>query len=245
FAAQQAALDGYDYVWVDTCRIDRTSSAELSEALNSMFQWYVRSECCYAYLADVHASTDFGKSCWFTRGWTLQELIAPAKVAFYSAEREFLGFKSDGFLFDVIHEASGIPIHQHAALIKFRAQDWTIAERMSWSSKRKTTQVEDIAYCLLGIFNVTMPLLYGEGERAFIRLQEEIMKTSEDHSLFAWTDHELMRGSFSGLLARSLAQFTHSDSLPRSIRTPSPDLFSGSKSRTPYSMTNLGLQIRL
>jgi hypothetical protein len=245
FCGKQAAKDGLQYFWVDTCCIDKTSSSELSEAINSMFNWYARSECCYAYLVDVHTVSDIERSRWFTRGWTLQELIAPTDVQFYSTRWTLLGRKSSILLENVLLEVLGIPKQRGHALIHYRAQDWTIAERMSWASKRVTKRVEDMAYCLLGIFEVNMPLLYGEGERAFIRLQEEIMKKSEDHSLFAWRDDGLMRGSFCGLLARSPTSFADSNLLPSRIWSPNSDLFHESTSQTPYSMTNQGIYIQL
>ena len=163
----------------DLCCIDKTSSAELSEAINSMYRWYQESGVCYAYLADVPPNA-FSKSRWFTRGWTLQELIAPSTVIFLDQKWQEIGTKSS--LQRVISEITGIPTD---ILLGGDLEDASIAQRMSWASKRETTRVEDAAYCLMGIFSIHMPMLYGEGERAFIRLQEEIMRVSDDHSLFA------------------------------------------------------------
>lgn len=191
---QQALRDGYDYVWIDTCCIDKSSSAELSEAINSMYQWYKQSQVCYAYLSDVkyapmavveQENSLFRRSRWFTRGWTLQELLAPREVRFYSADWTFMGTSKGDRTSKLLAAITGI---QEAHLSGEHLSRVNIAKRMSWASKRSTTRVEDMAYCLLGIFEVNMPLLYGEGERAFLRLQEEIMKSSEDRSIFAWVD---------------------------------------------------------
>ncbi|CZR67067.1 uncharacterized protein PAC_16966 [Phialocephala subalpina] len=209
-----AAADGFDYVWIDTCCIDKTSSAELSEALNSMYRWYQEAEECYAYLADVpHNSVnrvtgvtgpEFQKSRWFTRGWTLQELIAPLSVIFLDDEWQEFGTKSN--LQRDISEITGIP---GSFLLGDDLRHASVAQRMSWASKRETTRTEDLAYCLMGLFGIYMPMLYGEGERAFIRLQEEIMRVSDDHSLFAWRSTE----DHGGILANSPAAFANSGNI--------------------------------
>ena len=200
----RAAADGFDYVWIDACCIDKTSSAELSEAINSMYRWYQETGVCYAYLADVPPNAvddEFAKSRWFTRGWTLQELIAPSTVIFLDQKWQKMGTKSSWQR--IISEITGIPAN---ILLGGDLEHASVAQKMSWASKRKTTRVEDIAYCLMGIFGINMPMLYGEGERAFIRLQEEIIKVSDDHSLFAWESPKY----HSGLLATSPAAFAKS-----------------------------------
>ena len=207
----KATVDGYDYVWIDTCCIDTTSSAELSEAINSMYRWYQESGVCYAYLADVMSKgakgvnrpniSELSKSKWFTRGWTLQELLAPSTVIFLDQEWQEMGTKSS--LQSVISEITGIPTN---VLQGGDLESTSIAQRMSWASKRETRRVEDLAYCLMGIFGINMHMLYGEGKRAFTRLQEEIMKVSDDHSLFAWKSFE----NPGGLLAVSPAAFVNS-----------------------------------
>ncbi|KAH5618961.1 hypothetical protein HBI68_252080 [Parastagonospora nodorum] len=170
-----------EYVWVDTCCIDKKSSAELSEAINSMYTFYSRAKTCYVYLHDVVAVEDFEQSSWFTRGWTLQELLAPSKMHFFNHKWEPIGSK--GKLAPRIERITGIP---GKALRNFNPNGYCIADKLSWSAKRQTTREEDCAYCLLGVFQINMPLLYGEGARAFQRLQEEIMKTSTDMSIFLW-----------------------------------------------------------
>ncbi|KAE9375872.1 HET-domain-containing protein, partial [Stipitochalara longipes BDJ] len=174
-ACSVATAEGFDYIWVDTCCIDKTSSAELSEALNSMFRWYEEAEECYAYLADVQPNSvdrvtgitgpDFRESRWFTRGWTLQELIAPLSVRFLDKEWQEIGTKAD--LQQDISDITGIP---GSFLLGDELRHASVAQRMSWASKRETTRIEDLAYCLMGLFGIYMPMLYGEGERAFIRL---------------------------------------------------------------------------
>ncbi|KAH8649425.1 heterokaryon incompatibility protein-domain-containing protein [Tricladium varicosporioides] len=206
-----AAAHGFDYVWIDTCCIDKTSSAELSEAINSMYYWYQDSIVCYVYLADVPHSTvdyhtgvidpEFSASRWFTRGWTLQELIAPQTVIFLDQEWQEIGSKAS--LQQIISKATGIPTD---ILLGGDLEGASVAQKMSWAAKRETTRVEDLAYCLMGIFGINMPLLYGERERAFTRLQEEIIKVSDDYSLFAWKSSD----ENSCLLAPSPAAFVDS-----------------------------------
>ena len=184
---------GYKWIWNDTCCIDKRSSAELSEAVNSMYRYYALAAVCLAYLVDVQASpsadpTDpntaaFRDSQWHKRGWTLQELIAPFTVVFLSSSWTPLGTK--GGLIDLLESTTGIPAsvlnHEPGAMGRL-----TAAQRLSWMANRTTTRVEDRAYCLLGILGINMTTLYGEGDRAFLRLQEKIMKTSVDTSIFAW-----------------------------------------------------------
>lgn len=186
-ACALAARQGYDYIWIDTCCIDKTSSAELSEAINSMFNWYQRSGVCYAYICDVQNSTEIAGSRWFTRGWTLQELVAPYDVVFYSATWEYMGKKRDTGFISLISAASKVeePVLSHA----FNYSEVSVARKMYWASHRTTTRLEDQAYCLMGLFQVNMPLLYGEGEAAFMRLQQEIIKVSNDLSILAWYGH--------------------------------------------------------
>ena len=233
-----AAADGYEYVWIDTCCIDKTSSAELTEAINSMYRWYQEAQICYAYLADVridnHSPTRtigwkaLAKSRWFTRGWTLQELLAPKHVVFYDQNWQEFGTKSSltvkisfvtGIRWDFIHDISGA----------------SVAQKMSWASKRQTRRVEDMAYSLMGIFDVNMPLLYGEGRKAFTRLQHEIVKISNDESLFAWTDGDLVE---SGLFAQSPKAFAESREVVQ-LHSDHRDYIY----RAPYTVTNRGLAI--
>ncbi|RPD57985.1 hypothetical protein L226DRAFT_616177 [Lentinus tigrinus ALCF2SS1-7] len=187
-----AEAHGYEWAWMDICCIDKTSSSELSEAINSMYRYYALAEVCYAYLFDVpagevkmrspRAPTAFVDSKWHTRGWTLQELLAPSTVLFLSQEWTTLGTKAS--LAEVLWSITRIP--QDVLRGERRPGDCSIAQRMSWAAMRQTTRLEDEAYCLMGIFDINMPTLYGEGRKAFRRLQEEIMKTSVDSSLFAW-----------------------------------------------------------
>jgi hypothetical protein len=215
-----AARHGYSYFWIDTCCIDKTNSVELSEAINSMFRWYQQAGICLAYLFDVppglevlDKESQFAKSRWFTRGWTLQELLAPSEVEFLASDWTRITSKTDSSSF--LADITGIPT---GFLSGIDLEVASIAMRMSWASRRITTKAEDIAYCLMGIFDIQMPLLYGEGEGgAFRRLQQEIIKDSDDQSIFAWAadDTEIPqpktteRRVFS-VLARSPAAFEHS-----------------------------------
>ncbi|KAG5290236.1 HET domain-containing protein [Histoplasma ohiense] len=231
----QALMDGLGYVWVDTCCIDKSSSVELSESINSMYEWYRCAAVCYVYLNDVAESSvtegsSFHSSVWFTRGWTLQELIAPLNVQFFNGKWQELGSKVD--LKDQISAITGIPVTVLTG--ELAPQELSIAQRMSWACHRTTTKVEDIAYCLLGLFDINMPILYGEKEKAFIRLQEEIMKQSDDQTLFAWKISDGQ--TYHGLLAKSPADFAESADIVRSSST---------WNKSPYSVTNLGLSVEV
>ncbi|KAF4880426.1 Vegetative incompatibility protein HET-E-1 [Colletotrichum siamense] len=273
--------DELEHVWIDTCCIDKTSSAELTEAINSMMSWYEHSQVCYTYLEDVRSGlgTDqeeeaFRNSRWFTRGWTLQELLAPSKLVFvfadwtrFATRDEMAGLVSSitGIDASFLHTPNGTEEHHEfpgkytfAALCgsrKAKLNLASIAQRMSWASNRQTTRVEDIAYCLLGIFNINMPLLYGEGPKAFLRLQEQIMMNSDDQSILAWNfkglervreeagDHDETwlweynyKPTFAGLFATSPSAFSTCQSIRR-INTGKPTLHS--------LITNKGLRLEL
>ena len=259
--------------------IDKTSSSELSEAINSMFEWYKRSAVCYVYLPDVSYScleestpplrlnevstsaletdpratasvdgvagildrepvsiseirTELSSSRWFTRGWTLQELISPPRLQFFGNGWFYIGSLDD--LMSIVTSVTEVP---EVVLRKtYPFTELSIARRMSWASRRKTTRIEDEAYCLLGLFDVYMPLLYGEGRNAFVRLQKEIIQRSSDQSIFAWDVDITDTGKRHGptYLASSAADFTESGSyspLPRSL------------GQMPYSVNQRGLDI--
>jgi Heterokaryon incompatibility protein (HET) len=302
---EEASASDIDWVWIDTCCINKESSAELSEAINSMYKWYQNAKICYAYMFDVvwaaensditvghdlsyaaepdadspglslntmttmeaaisnvTNATSFQNSSWFSRGWTLQELLAPRTIKFFDSGWNFIGMKAE--LVSYIAERSGID----AGFIEARIalEQASVAEKMSWVSRRQTTREEDMAYCLLGIFDVNMPLLYGEGKKAFMRLQLEIIRKSDDESIFAWRrepnnwrpreqvqllEHKKQesglrkrakRGSYkaqpfkphSGLLAEEPEEFTRSGH----IQWKREKKF---VRRLPYTMTNQGL----
>jgi hypothetical protein len=227
-----------EYAWMDTCCIDKSSSAELSEAINSMYNYYANAQVCYAYLDDVvEISTPNNKSLeecvWFKRGWTLQEMIAPRELYFYSARWRPLGSKSS--LCARISEASGVS----TAVLRDPETlgQVCVSEKMSWAAFRSTTRPEDEAYCLMGLFGVQMPPLYGEGrQHAFRRLQLEIMQVTTDHTIFAWD-----AGSTTGdMLAPTVQCFQHGASYQylradQRFQELKPD----------FNMTNFGLHIEL
>ncbi|KAH8650880.1 heterokaryon incompatibility protein-domain-containing protein [Tricladium varicosporioides] len=261
---RQAAIDGWKWAWIDSCCIDKTSSSELSETINSMFKWYSNAKVCYVYLNDVGRSSGkdaasdpakgFSRSKWFTRGWTLQELLAPRVVIFFNKNWVDIGTKES--LKSELSSITGIRIQD---FIKFR--DVCVARKMSWASKRETTRIEDQAYCLMGLFGINMPTLYGEGNNAFLRLQLEILSSTDDESIFAWersghdeeesvkklkigeekiytTKGEVGRGSRGGLLANSPADF-HNCGDARLAPIPGVPYME----RSPYSMTNKGIRM--
>ncbi|KAI6123443.1 heterokaryon incompatibility protein-domain-containing protein [Pisolithus croceorrhizus] len=202
-SCEQAARDGYKWLWIDTCCIDKRSSSELSEAINSMYQWYRNAQVCYAYLHDVDESTfpthrnngKFGRSNgwpeWFVRGWTLQELIAPKEVVFFN--KNWLPIGNKRRLAPTLQDITGVPFQ--VLRDGLAAKRLSVAQIMSWAAHRETTRIEDQTYSLLGLFGVNMPMLYGEGRKAFRRLQLEIIRESNDHSIFAWNPRVPRPGS--------------------------------------------------
>ncbi|KAK7468917.1 hypothetical protein VKT23_003414 [Stygiomarasmius scandens] len=240
-ACQLARSNGFSYIWIDCCCINKESSAELSEALNSMYQYYADSEVCYAYLSDVQGHENprshisMFKWCrWFTRGWTLQELIAPSRLVFYDKHWLQIGTRFD--LHDVITAITRIPTQ----VLLGDSSGISIAKKMSWAALRQTTRPEDLAYSLLGIFGVNMPPLYGEGlTNAFMRLQLQIINTSDDRSIFAWAagrnDPDL---DSRGLFARSPSDFRYS----RNVGMSNWNFVNKDSS---FAMTNSGLRIHL
>jgi hypothetical protein len=233
---QLASEAGYDWIWIDTVCIDKSSSAELSEAINSMFTWYMEASVCFVWLHDLPSDGDLStafKTCkWFTRGWTLQELIASRHVLFYNQSWELIGDKIS--LARSLTMATGIDesvLHNPSLLSSI-----SVAKRMSWAAHRVTTRPEDLAYCLLGIFDVNMPMLYGEGQtKAFIRLQEEIIKRTSDLSIFAWRAKPVDDGrEFRGIFANSPREFAMCRNIIKR---------EGSGLNIDYSVGNRGIQI--
>jgi len=219
----QALKHGLQYAWIDTCCIDKTSSSELTESINSMFQWYQMAARCYVFLSDLPpgASDDKLASCrWFTRGWTLQELIAPSEVRFYDQEWTYVGTKKD-----FCTEISSITRINEKVLLGDRLlRSCSVATRMSWAAYRETARIEDQAYSLLGIFDVNMPLIYGEGPKSFRRLQEEILKHNNDLTIFAWDEDDW---------------WEQGESPPRNLFAPSPAGFAESYGFQPFNRASL------
>ncbi|KAI9168052.1 HET domain-containing protein [Paramyrothecium foliicola] len=243
-ACTLASLTNHNYIWIDTCCIDKKNPTELTEAINSMFTWYANASICYAWLSDYDASADesvsgLEKCRWFTRGWTLQELVAPAEVQFYDIRWCMFGTRTT--LAQALAAATGIDkrvlAYNDAASrdIHSLLREIPVARRMSWAANRQTSRLEDISYSLLGIFDVNMPLLYGEGHRAFVRLQEEILKDANDLSLLAWlsTDTTVGNGE-TGVFATSPSDFQHAGGLKLDAEL---------RYNPEFSMTNKGLRI--
>ncbi|KAK1756423.1 hypothetical protein QBC47DRAFT_186046 [Echria macrotheca] len=232
------------YAWVDTCCINKESSAELSEAINTMYKWYWDAHRCIAYLNDVddtdYESHGFRRTRWFTRGWTLQELLAPDELEFYNRNWNYMTTKSKAA--SAIQRITGISSMAFRNRAYVDSNSRCVAERMSWAANRKTTRVEDEAYCLIGIFKVNMPLLYGEGDRAFQRLQQQIIANYDDQTIFAWGFGQpvTLIPSFEGVLAPSPSSFSHG--VQRADRDM-PFCPWNNLLETPYSMANVGLSI--
>lgn len=245
---RQAARDGLKYAWVDTCCIDKSSSAELSEAINSMFRWYKRAAVCYVFLSDLAHfswSEDAGElqasieHCrWFSRSWTLQELIAPLHIKFYDGNWDFCFTKE--LASEALARITGIDVDILNHNTDLSAV--SVAQKMSWAARRQSTRIEDLAYSLLGIFGINMPLLYGEEERAFLRLQAEIISSYPDPTILAWmlrpkaSEKGLahLEESYSGVMASSPMLFQDC----AEVKSLSNQLLFD------FSMSNRGIQLR-
>ncbi|KIJ62086.1 hypothetical protein HYDPIDRAFT_114928 [Hydnomerulius pinastri MD-312] len=178
---------GCSLAWADTCCIDKTSSSELDEAIRSMFRWYRSAHICVIYLAGSTALEDMEDDAWFKRGWTLQELLAPARIKFFSKDWEPLcqseNDKLNPEITRRIERKTTIPESQ---LRDFQPAPHDIPIRMAWAANRVTTRVEDRAYSLIGIFDVNLIIAYGEGKSAFGRLMEAIYQKRPHYEVFLW-----------------------------------------------------------
>lgn len=243
----------FEWVWIDTCCIDQSSSAELSEAINSMYRWYANCVVCYAYLSDVVTGTDrnqtmraFEDSQWYGRGWTLQELLAPPRLMFFDRHWTCLGTREN--LAPSINTAAGISQALVTGFHDVSPISISAAEKFSWIATRNTSRLEDKAYCLMGLFDINMPLLYGEGKKAFRRLQLEVLRSTNDESVFIWDFPAVWpwaqaRPPLSGLLAMETTDFgpllylrnkDNHDHMQRKV----PGV-----NRPPYTVTNQGLEL--
>ena len=263
-SCEQAHRDQLQWIWIDTCCINKESSAELSEAINSMFRWYENSDRCYAFLHDVDDTifpTERGEervgfrapSKWFTRGWTLQELIAPRNVQFFNQNWTVIGDKRSLALH--LERITRVP----ARVLKngISSHRPSIAQIMSWAADRVTTREEDRAYSLLGLFGVYMPMLYGEGRHAFRRLQLEIIRMSNDHSIFAWDTGGRIGLSGSVLaddpsffrnchdVVKTEPRHPRDEFIIRLERGEEPDELVPMEGLNAFTVTNGGIQIRL
>ncbi|KAF8141359.1 hypothetical protein EV363DRAFT_1307880 [Boletus edulis] len=248
FCAIAEAL-GCSLAWADTCCIDKTSSAELDEAIRSMFKWYRNSAVCVVLLAEATSQDSIRDDPWFTRGWTLQELLAPATIKFYGADWSPLStFSNDKENIEMMHIISEITHIDHRDLRYFSPGLLNVREKMRWASSRKTTRVEDVAYSLLGIFDISMPIAYGEGKRAFRRLMEVIANECREWQIFAWAGpHSPYSTAFpespSGYRALSDATNALMPSPGRSLHPSRPwDLRVGYPF---YAMTKKGLKMEV
>lgn len=247
-----AACDGLQYAWVDTCCIDKSSSAELSEAINSMFRWYKRAELCYVFLDDLDGFSrkwaegeDMDdlqasmKHCrWFTRSWTLQELIAPLHIKFFNKDWMFCFTKAVASKPLSTITGIGVDVLNHVKDLS----TVSVAQKMSWAATREATRKEDVAYSLLGIFDINMPMLYGEEEKAFFRLQSEIISSCPDTTIFAW------------VRPRGQSEQTSKDprSMHHGVMASSPAFFQlcakaaslAGESIYDFSMSNRGIKLR-
>jgi hypothetical protein len=228
------------YVWFDTGCINKESSAELEESIRSMFSWYRNSAICVVQLNQTSDAPEMPRDPWFKRGWTLQELLAPKTIKFFDQSwypiipialhpNDKVPDAELGVpLWKTISKITDIPVDE---LLSFTPGIGNVRQRMTWASRRKTTRIEDMAYCLIGIFDIALSVAYGEGPMAFHRLQLEIMMRSDDKRLFAWNGKP---SAYNSMFAAEPKCFVQSN-LPKT-----PDV-----ADTTYGLTNRGLHIIL
>ncbi|KAG0701553.1 heterokaryon incompatibility protein-domain-containing protein [Suillus ampliporus] len=228
-----------EFAWSDTCCIDKSSSAELDESIRSMFKWYRNSDVCIVHLAQSETVKDILDDEWTERGWTLQELLAPNHIKFFNKhwkpmtrhdnDKDPDTGSATSDVLKTLTKATGVP---QSEIRDFDPEAFKVDERMKWAAKRKTTRVEDAAYSLMGIFDVSLQIAYGEGgDRAFGRLIEAIMLAG-DPSVLNWKGEA--------------AESPNSHAIPRS-----PQCFVGDRNldltyeRLEMTMTSLGLRVPL
>ncbi|KAF9230320.1 hypothetical protein BU15DRAFT_91139 [Melanogaster broomeanus] len=247
----QAKKHSLNYIWIDTCCIDKTNNTELQEAINSMWNWYQDCDRCFVYMNDVRSGqrpdaedSDFSRSQWFRRGWTLQELLAPGRITFFAEDWERIGKKANQNIMKRITHITGIP---EGVLSDGETTSFSVATRMTWASRRSTTKKEDKAYSLMGIFDITLPIIYGGRENVFVKFQREIMKRHADQSIFAWTAESTPPTATAGLLTPSPAYFADVNEISDEVFVKDFAHMIKPDSRPPahYSHTNLGIQITL
>jgi hypothetical protein len=240
---EEASRRQCDFVWLDTGCIDKQSSAELEESIRSMFSWYRNSKICVVHLSETSSPYNMGQDGWFRRGWTLQELLAPKEIKFFSKRWKPITVKPNDKISDLelgrplwktISTATRIPVDQ---LLNFQPGINSVSERMVWASSRETTRIEDMAYCLIGIFNVPLSIAYGEGRMAFHRLQVEIVQRSHDRGLFLWNGLNSAQSLLNSMFAAGPEAF-------RSKSLLAGEDIAGSADPT-YALTNYGLRILL
>lgn len=240
FCALARSMD-FKHAWMDTCCIDKSNNTELSEAINSMYRWYSDAAICIAYLQDVGSmgsdARPMEQSEWFTRGWTLQELIAPGDVLFYDGDWTEIGTKKS--LLALLSKTTAIPEQILSGVEK--PASCSVAQRMSWAAHRRTERVEDRAYSLMGLFDVSLPMIYGEREKAFLKLQQAIIETLDDESIFTWSLNDTAHPKgYSGLLAPSPASFSNCADIISTPGSSGFDIKNGALSISlmtfPYSM---------
>ncbi|KAG9309794.1 hypothetical protein JVU11DRAFT_10170 [Chiua virens] len=203
----------FQWVWSDTCCIDKKDNVVLQESLVAMFTWYHGSSLTLVYLRSVWSQNqkpgDLWRSIWNTRAWTYQEYVAAEIVQFYTEDwKPYLGLdmfnhKESDIIVDEMEQVSRVSAQQLAAL---RPGLDRVREKLFLASRRQTSLVEDIAYSLLGIFNIAIPVIYGEGNRAVGRLLEHILTGSGDVTILAWTGPA---GSYNSCLPLDLTVYDH------------------------------------
>ncbi|OAX37463.1 hypothetical protein K503DRAFT_771461 [Rhizopogon vinicolor AM-OR11-026] len=232
---EKALTYGVEFAWSDTCCIDKSSSTELDESIRSMFRWYENSEICIIHLAQSETIEDIMDDEWMKRGWTLQELLAPRKIKLFSSH--WLPMTDDRNdksheetkMMKTLERATGIPLDDISI---YFSGSFGVDRRMAWAARRKTTRVEDVAYSLMGIFDVSLQIAYGEGgDRAFCRLIEAIMQ-SGNPSVLNWTGEAAFHPSFSCAIPKSPQNYEGLTRFPNLCQLE-------------MTMTSLGLRVPL
>jgi hypothetical protein len=255
---------GTEFAWADNVCIDKSSSAELDESIRSMFSWYRDATICIVYLAQTNDLRDLVHDRWFARGWTLQELLAPRHLKFYSKRwhplTEFLNDKisaedvrklNDQRLSRQLDLLSGA-ILKAAGLVMQHVRDFipgirhpSLPERMQWIARRVTTRGEDQSYSLMGIFDVSISIAYGEGrERAFFRLFQAILEVGYERDWLLWTGRSVSPSIHPSRMIPSSPKCYLTRNVHFRRDTPEGMMVSALENE-PLSLTNVGLPMKI
>jgi hypothetical protein len=237
---EKAEEHGCLLAWSDTCCINKESSSELDEAIRSMYRWYRNAYICIVHLAQSQSLETLGSDEWILRGWTLQELLAPLRMKFYGPRWTPLtkneNDKDDAAVVLTLSRVTKIPPND---LCDFRPGPHRAWEKMTWAARRKTTRIEDIAYSLTGIFDISMPIAYGEGDRAFKRFMAELIQNCKEWQILVWA------GGLPGHPTGPACYYTTDEAVLGILNNRQISWWGEGRGDSEFSITKRGVQVRL
>jgi len=237
---RKAKEHGCLLAWSDTCCINKESSSELDEAIRSMYRWYRDAHICIVRLANSKLLEALHKDKWFTRGWTLPELLAPARMKFYGSNWTPLTHndndKDDAKFVFALSNITKIPPYD---LCNFRPGPNRVWEKMAWAANRKTTRIEDVAYSLMGIFDISMTVIYGEGRQAFTRFMAELIHKCKEWQILVWV------GGRPGYPTEPACYRTSNEVALNTLENRQISWLDEGRGDSDFAVTKRGVQVRL